>query len=404
MSEDYFFKKSVKTGTYLMEGNVAMAEGCLAAGCKFFAGYPITPQSEVPEHMSKRLPEVGGVFMQMEDEIASISAVVGAAITGKKAMSSTSGPGFALMQETLSWANLIEMPIVVANVQRVGPGSGVVSLPHQGDVTQIKRGGNGEYEVICIAPNSCQELFDLSIEAFNLAEKWRVPTFIMSDAWLGHLREKVVIPEPEEIKKRIVERREYVPKENETPGRPQIYTVANKDFTEFNIPAFPPLGSKDFPFWWISLTHSQISGMITETPSVADNTNMTINYKISKNEEKISIVKRYELDDAEIAIIAYGTPSRSALEAVKSCRKEGIKVGLLRLVTVWPIPETAIKDVAKRVKQIIVPEINLGQIAEQIERFAFHKDGQKIPVHRVSHTAILHNPQEIIAKIKEVSQ
>ena len=280
--EETYFKRSVLTGTHLLEGNVAMAEGCIAAGCRFFAGYPITPQSEVPEHMAKRLPEVGGVFMQMEDEIASISAVVGATITGKKAMSSTSGPGFALMQETLSWANLIEMPLVVADVQRVGPGSGVVSLPTHGDVTQIKRGGNGEYEVIAIAPASCQELFDFSIIAFNLAEKWRTPTFILSDAWLGHMREKVVIPEPEEIKKLIVPRPEYIPKENETEGRPQIYTIANKDFTEFNIPAFPPLGSKKFPYWWITLTHSQISGMITETPSVADNTNMTINYKISK--------------------------------------------------------------------------------------------------------------------------
>ncbi len=404
MNKDEILKRSVYTGTHLLEGNVAMAEGCIAAGCRFFAGYPITPQSEVPEHMAKRLPEVGGVFMQMEDEIASISAVVGATLTGKKAMSSTSGPGFALMQETLSWANLIEMPLVVANVQRVGPGSGVVSLPTHGDITQIKRGGNGEYEVIAIAPNSCQELFDLSIVAFNLAEIWRVPTFILSDAWLGHMREKVVIPEPEEIKKRIVPRPEYIPAENETEGRPQIYTTANKDFTEFNIPAFPPLGSKHFPYWWISLTHSQISGMITETPSVADNTNMTINYKISKNEAKISIVKRYQLDDAEIAIITYGTPSRSALEAVNECRKEGIKVGLLRLVTVWPIAETAIREVAEKVKQIIVPEMNLGQIAEQIERFAFHTDGQRIPVHRVSHTAILHTPKEIIDKIKEIIQ
>ncbi|MHA1476533.1 MAG: 2-oxoacid:acceptor oxidoreductase subunit alpha, partial [Promethearchaeota archaeon] len=178
MSEDEILKRSVLTGTHLMEGNVALAEGCIAAGCRFFAGYPITPQSEIPEHMAKRLPEVGGVFMQMEDEIASISAVVGATITGKKAMSSTSGPGFSLMQETLSWANLIEMPLVVANVQRVGPGSGVVSLPTHGDITQIKRGGNGEYEVIAIAPASCQELFDFSIIAFNLAEKWRTPTFI----------------------------------------------------------------------------------------------------------------------------------------------------------------------------------------------------------------------------------
>ncbi|MHA1785884.1 MAG: 2-oxoacid:acceptor oxidoreductase subunit alpha [Candidatus Helarchaeota archaeon] len=387
-------EKAVMTGTHLLMGNVAMAEGCIAAGCKFFAGYPITPQNEVPERMAKRLPEVGGVFMQMEDEIGSISAVMGAVLGGWKALSSTSGPGFALMQETLSLAALKEIPVVVANVQRVGPGSGVVSLPHHGDITQIKRGGNGDYEVICVAPNSCQELFDLSIEAFNYAGKWRVPTFIMSDAWLGHTHEKVVIPPIDEIKKRVVPWPKFKPDDKAT----KIFTQANKDFTEFNIPPFPILGTKQFPMWMPSVTHSVKSGFLTEDPEVSDETIKIVNYKIRNNEEKISKVIEYKMDDADIAVVAYGLPSRTAKEAVNRCRADGLKVGMLRLVTVWPTPETAIKKVAETVKAIVIPEINLGQIAEQVERFACN-----IPVVRVTHTSRLHKPEEIISKIKEVS-
>ena len=391
--DDEFFEKSVMTGTHLLMGNVAMAEGCIAAGCRFFGGYPITPQNEVPERMAKRLPEVGGVFMQMEDEIASISSVMGAVLGGWKALTSTSGPGFALMQETLSLAALKEIPVVAANVQRVGPGSGVVSLPHHGDISQFKRGGNGDYEVIVIAPNSCQELFDLSIDAFNLAGKWRTPTFIMSDAWLGHTHEKVIIPEADVIKKRIEPWPKFGPDE-----KPKNLYTTTKDFKEFNIPPFPILGTKQFPFWMPSVTHSTKSGFLTEDPEVSDETIKIVNLKIKNNEEKISRVIEYQMDDADIAVIAYGLPSRTAKEAVNRCRAEGIKVGMLRLVTVWPTPETALKKVAETVKAIVIPEINMGQIAEQVERFA-----NNIPVVRVTHTARLHKPEEIISKIKEVA-
>jgi 2-oxoglutarate ferredoxin oxidoreductase subunit alpha len=400
-NEEYF-NRSVMTGTHLMEGNIALAEGCIAGGCRVFAGYPITPQSDIPERMAKRLPEVGGVFLQMEDEIASISAAVGATITGAKAMTSTSGPGFSLMQETLSWAALIEMPVVIVNVQRVGPGTGVVSLPTQGDLTQIKRGGNGEYEVICFAPNSCQELFDLSIEAFNMAQQYRVPTYILSDAWLGHMREKVVIPSPEEIRKRVKPKPKFVRDPKASVGRPGIYTTANKEMTEFDIPPFPNLGSIDFPFWWISLTHSQESGMITELPPIADRTNKIISYKISRNEAKISMTEKFLLDDKpDVVIIAYGLPSRSAKEAIKTLRAEGVKVGMLRLITVHPTPETAIKEVCTWAKHIVIPEMNLGQMAEQVERFAY-RDNFRIPVHRLSITTRIHTPEEIVMKVKKV--
>lgn len=394
-NEDYFFEKSVMTGTHLMMGNDALVEGCLAGGCRFFAGYPITPQNEVPERMSLRLPEVGGIFLQMEDEIASISAVIGATMTGWKSMTSTSGPGFSLMQESMSLIALEELPIVVAEIQRVGPGAGVVSLPTHGDVTQFKRGGNGDYEIITVAPNSAQELFDLSIEAFNLAETWRNPVIIASDAWLGHIHEKVVIPSPDEIKKRIIPRKKYQPDET----LKNIYTKANKDYTEFDIPPLPSLGTKQFPWWMPTVTHT-ITGIVTEEPDIADVTVKTLNYKISKNEDKISMTEGFFLDDCDILVISYGITSRTALEAVNMVRAEGIKAGMLRLITVWPIPATKIKEALQSVKTIVMPEMNMGQITGEIERIS-HLQG--IKVNLIPVTTRLHEPNEIISKIKEVA-
>ncbi|NVM54895.1 MAG: 2-oxoacid:acceptor oxidoreductase subunit alpha [Candidatus Helarchaeota archaeon] len=393
--DDYFFQKSVMTGTHLMMGNSAMVEGCLAAGCRFFAGYPITPQNEVPERMSQRLPEVGGVYMQMEDEIGSISAVTGACLGGLKAMTSTSGPGFSLMQETMSLAALEELPIVVGEVQRVGPGSGIVSLPTHGDVTQFKRGGNGDYEIITVAPNSAQELFDLSIEAFNLAEIWRNPVIIMSDAWLGHIHEKVVIPPADEIKKRIVPRKRYAPDEK----LKLCYTKANADFTEFDIPPLPLMGTTQFPMWMPTITHTK-TAFGTEEINVAEDCIMTLNYKITKNEAKIAKTEEFFLDDCDILVIAYGLTSRTALEAVNMARAEGIKTGLLRLITVWPTAVTAIRKASQAVKTIVMPEMNLGQIAGEVERISL-KEG--VPVHLLSWTAHLHEPEEILSKIKEVA-
>ncbi|MHA1384004.1 MAG: 2-oxoacid:acceptor oxidoreductase subunit alpha [Candidatus Helarchaeota archaeon] len=395
MSEDaYFFEKSVMTGTHLMMGNTAMVEGCLAAGCRFFAGYPVTPQNEVPERMSLRLPEVGGIYLQMEDEIGSISAVLGACMAGVKAMTSTSGVGFSLMQENMSLAALEEIPIVVGEVQRVGPGSGVVSLPTHGDVTQFKRGGNGDYEIITVAPNSAQELFDLSIEAFNLAETWRNPVIIMSDAWLGHIHEKVVIPPADEIKKRIVPRKKYKP--DEKLGNVYTYT---KNYEEFDIPPLPCIGTPQFPWWMPTVTHT-ITGIVTENAEVADKTVKTLNYKISKNEDKISIVEEHHLDDCDVLVISYGLTSRTALEAVNMARADGIKAGMLRFKTVWPIARTKIKKALEGVKKIVFPEMNLGQIAGEVERIS-HLEG--IKVNLIPITTRLHEPGEILSKIKEVA-
>lgn len=394
--DDEYYENAVLTGTHLLMGNYAMAEGCLAAGARFFAGYPITPQSECAERMSERLPQCGGVFMQMEDEIASIAAVIGATMTGRRALTATSGPGFALMQECMSWAALLEIPIVVGNVQRVGPGSGIVTLPHHGDVTQARRGGNGDYEIIMVAPSTCQELFDLSFEAFNLADEWRVPTVIMSDALLGHIHEKVVIPSADEMRKRL-RLRKYTPDER----LKFAFTQADKALENFEITPLPIIGTKYFPWWIASTTHSTKSGLLTENAKQAFETIQIKSYKILKNEDKIAMVEKFNLDDADVAFMAYGIPSRTAMEAMNICRKEGLKVGFFRMKTVWPIPVTELKVLMEQVKAIIFPEINLGQIAGEIERYAC-VDGKKIPVHLIPHTSGLHTPSQLVSKVKEV--
>ncbi|MHC1592337.1 MAG: transketolase C-terminal domain-containing protein, partial [Candidatus Helarchaeales archaeon] len=299
-------------------------------------------------------------------------------------------------QECMSWAALIELPIVIGEVQRVGPGSGIVSLPHHGDVTQMRRGGNGDYEVVVLAPASCQELFDLSFEAFNIADEWRVPTIIMSDALLGHIHEKVVIPPADEMRKRIRLRKAYKPGDKIK----NVYTIT-KDFEEFSIPPLPIIGTDPFPWWVPSVTHSVKNGLITEDADVAFECIQIKSYKILKNESKIAMVEKYNLDDADVAIVAYGIPSRTAIEAMNRCRKEGLKVGFFRMKTVWPIPVTELKQLMEQVKAIVFPEINLGQIAGEIERYAC-VDGKKVPVHLIPHTSGLHTPEQIINKIKEV--
>ena len=393
--DDEYFDKSVMTGTYLMSGNMAMVEGSIAAGCRFFAGYPVTPQNEVPERMSLRLPEVGGVYLQMEDEIGSISAVVGAIFGGKKAMTSTSGVGFSLMQETMSLCALEEIPIVVGEVQRVGPGSGIVSLPTHGDVSQFRRGGNGDYETIVVAPNSSQELFDLSIDAFNLAETWRNPAIIMSDAFLGHNHEKVIIPPADEIKKRVVPRTRYAPGDK----LKHIFTIAKEPFEKFDIPPLPLMGTPQFPGWIPTVTRA-VTGLVTEDPDLADQIVKTLNYKISKNEAKITMTEEHYLDDCDILVVSYGLTSRTALEAVEIVRAEGMKVGSLRLKTVWPTAVSALTRASQSCKKIVMPEMNMGQIAGEVERISL-KEG--VPVHVVPITTRLHRPDEIISKIKEVA-
>ncbi|NVM28677.1 MAG: 2-oxoacid:acceptor oxidoreductase subunit alpha [Candidatus Helarchaeota archaeon] len=387
-------------GKEIIMGNAAFVEGTLAAGCRFFAGYPITPQNEIPERMSWRMPQEGGVMMQMEDELASIAAVIGASAAGTKACTSTSGPGFSLMQECVSWAAAIELPLVISDVQRTGPGSGIVSLPHHSDVMQAHYGGNGDYILPTYAPNSCQELFDFAIEAFNTSEIYRVPVVVLSDPWLGHLYEVLEYPTPEKLKEWVIPRK--LPE-----GDPQSwipFTRKDKKTGEFIITPVFQLGTKYMPWWVPSVSHNPmglpIEGdtmMQDEVPSYA--MVEAVNDKILKNEEKLVQTEEYKTDDADVVIVCYGLPARAAKRAVIDLREEGVKVGLLRFKTLWPFPAKKMTEIAQAVKKFVVPELNWGQLFIEIERYAA-KEGAKAWL--LKQISILHEPKEIVDKVKEV--
>lgn len=393
MNKIDIYNYDMKPGKTVLIGNFAMVEGALAAGCRFFAGYPITPQNDVPEKMSVRLPQLGGRFIQMEDEIGSISAVIGASFAGVKAMTSTSGPGFSLMQESLSWAACVEIPIVVCDVQRTGPGSGIVSLPHQSDIIQAQYGGNGEYKVIAYAPSSCQELFDFTFDAFNDAEKWRVPVYVFSDAWLGNVRERVIIPSLEEINEKII------PRKPMPDDMSKWIPFSRKVGDKIEVPdAVPTLGYDSFPDWVSSVTHNP-TGIASEEGLVSYKMIEAICDKITKNEDSICKTKSYFLDDADIAVVTYGFPSRPALAAVQEARKAGIKVGLLRLLTVWPFPTKIMQELSEKVKKVIDVEMNWGQMLVWMQ--ANLAEGTQLKF--VPQISKLHEPKEILDKIKEVA-
>ncbi|MHA1369235.1 MAG: 2-oxoacid:acceptor oxidoreductase subunit alpha [Promethearchaeota archaeon] len=384
-------KRFLKPGKHVLMGNIAMAEGAIAAGLKFFSGYPITPSTEVPEHLSKRLPEVGGCFIQMEDELASINAVMGASLAGAKAMTATSGPGTSLMQETISYAANLEIPFVLCDVQRNGPGTGLVTAPHHNDLFQCKYGGNGEYEVIAIAPMSAQELFDLTIDAFNLAEIYRCPVYIMSDAYLGHIHEPVIIPPADELKERIVERK-ILDREN-----PEKFSYRDNN-GEICVPPPPVLGTPNFPVFLISQPHGPNGLPIEEDRAQYFIENIT--RKLTDNVEKICRLDYHEIDDAEIIIVSYGLSARVSYRVVNLARKESIKVGLLRLINIWPFNYKKVKKLLENCKAIIMPEMNLGLMAGEIEKI---KDPE-IPLYKLPKIAMLHHPDEIMKLVKEADR
>ncbi len=371
-------------------GNVAMAEGAIAAGLTYFAGYPITPSTEVIEHMAKRMPQVGGCCLQMEDELASINSLMGASLVGAKVMTATSGPGLSLMVETVSMAANLEIPFVLCDVMRCGPGTGYVTDPHHNDLGLVRFAGNGEFEVIALAPMNCQELFDLTITAFNYAEQFRCPVFILSDAYLGHIHEVVNIPSEEEILKKVVDR--------EVPNEPKRRLFSYKDQItgKYVIPKPMVMGQEPVPLL-IHLPHGP-DGL--PTPKPMNFIEMMVD-KIRTNLDKIVLTDEYKLEDAEIVVIAYGLPVRASYRAVDLARKEGIKVGIFRLITVWPFPAEKVQQVVKNAKAVIVPEMNYtGIIAEQVERVT----GFETPIIKIPKMCEIHHPDEILAKIKEVAK
>lgn len=380
--------KGVLTGAHYLDGDYAIAEGGLAAGCRFFGGYPITPSTETAEHFSERIPQVGGIFIQMEDELASIASLIGAAWGGKKAMTVTSGPGFSLMMENIGLACMMETPLVIANVQRGGPSTGLPTLTGQQDMMQAKWGSHGDYEIIALSPDSPQECFDLTIEAFNLSEIYRVPVFVMTDECVGHMHEKVIIPPAEEIE--IVERKWYTgPKEDYLPY------LNDKDGIPFMVKA-----GDGYRFHTTGLTHDEKGYPVINAECQKVNVTHLIE-KIRSNADKIIRIEEDQTDDAEIVVISYGITSRVAVRAVQMARKAGIKIGTLRLITVWPFPEKRIKQLAKKIKAFVVPEINYGQMVREVERAT----GDKCSVVSVGHCGgWVHDPVDIFKAIKEAAQ
>ncbi len=339
-------------------GDEAAAYGALFAGCRFFGGYPITPASEVAETMARELPSVDGFFVQFEDEIGSIAAVIGASRAGAKSMTATSGPGFSLMQENIGYAVMTETPCVIVNVQRSGPSTGQATKPAQGDLYQARWGTHGDHEMIALSPNSVQECFDLIIDCFNLSERYRHPVIFLMDGEIGHLREKLVYPGRETVS--LFQRGGADPADKPGLVRPM---------QEFGFgESIHITGS----------THKE-NGMRDVTSRDVHEDLITRLYdKVDKNRENIVRFEERYMEDAEVAVVCYGATSRPALGAVKRAREEGIKAGYFRLITIWPFCERRMKEIGRQVKRILVPEMNLGQLAREIERFV------GVPVHRVT--------------------
>jgi len=379
----------VLSGEFFMQGDIASAEGAICAGCRFFAGYPITPATEVAQRMSERLPLVGGIYIQMEDELASMNAVLGAAWAGAKAMTATSGPGFSLMMENLGLGIMMETPCVLVNVQRGGPSTGLPTLVGQGDMMQARWGSHGDYSIVALAPSSPQELFDLTIHAFNLAEVYRVPVLVMTDAEVGHMTEKVIIPPPEEIE--IVPRR----KPTAPPGEYQPYRVAPGEWV-------PPMAiaGEGYRIHTTGLTHDERGYPATADDSAQWSLVQRLVDKIEKNKQQIIRLEQDRLDDAEVAVVSFGIAARTAVWPIQMAREEGIRVGVLRLITVWPFPEEQIHDLAGRVRGIVVPEINMGQIVREVERCV----RGRAEVLSVPHPGGgIHDPQKVLKAIRKAA-
>jgi 2-oxoglutarate ferredoxin oxidoreductase subunit alpha len=354
-------------GTYFMMGNFACVEAALVAGCRFYAGYPITPSSEIFERACTRFPQLGGYAIEMEDELGSMAALIGASYAGSKVMTATSGPGFSLMMENIGLAFILEAPSVIVNVQRGGPSTGIPTLVGQGDMMQARWGSHGDLEMIAYCPNSVQEFFDLTIQAFNTAERFRTPVFVMADQVVGMMSERLRVPPLEEV--------EIVERQIADPGRSAALHDLPFDY------------SKDFLPMQITGTGCRVNiESLTHDPKGYPSTDYSVSQKmidhlLGKIRNHASEIWKWEetfLDDAEVAVVAYGSTARSALSAVKKARSMGIKAGLLRLITVWPFPDEVIENVSRKVNALVVPEVNYGQVVHPV------RESAKCPVSSVN--------------------
>ncbi len=363
-----------------MHGNEAVAEGAIAAGCRFYAGYPITPSTEIAEILSVRLPEVGGVFLQMEDEIASMAAVIGASLGGMKSATATSGPGFSLMQENLGFAVAAEIPCVIVNVQRVGPSTGLPTKAAQGDVMQARWGTHGDHPIIALTPSSVQEAYALTVRAFDLSEKYRTPVILLMDAIVAQLKEKVQLPVVKVLARPL----------------PEVVAADYKPFgfEPSTVTPLAPFGT-GYRYHVTGLLHDEL-GFPTESPEVVSLWWQHMSGKIEAHHDDILQWEEAQLDDAEVAVLAYGATARSAAHAVSLARAQGIKAGLFKVLTLWPFPEQAVTALARRVGRIVVPEMNLGQIRLEVERLAAGR-AAVAGVHRADGLVI--TPEQILAAL-----
>lgn len=367
-----------------IQGNEACAKGAIKAGCRFFAGYPITPSTEVAETLARELPKVGGSFVQMEDEIASAGAIIGASWGGAKAMTATSGPGLSLMQENIGYAFMSETPVVFVDVQRGSPSTAQPTMAAQGDMMQARWGSHGDYEPIALSPSSVQEFFDFTVKAFNLAEQYRVPVFVMADEIIGHMREKITIGDDIEIVPRVRPEKgeDYLPFENIENG-----TIPMPSFGDgFNIHV-------------TGLTHDERGYPDTNNPETHEKLIQRICDKVLNNRDKICSVQSSQCDDAELVIVSYGAPFRAVSQAVTMAREEGKKVGYIKLDTPWPFPEDEVKELAANAKDVLVVELNLGQMFYEVDRVL----GKDTDVHLMGQIGgLMPTPEEILAEINKL--
>ncbi len=369
------------TKTHFWQGNQACAEAALTAGCRFFAGYPITPASEIAERLAMRLPQEGGIAIQMEDELAALGAVIGASWAGAKAMTATSGPGFSLMQENIGYAFMTETPCVIVNVQRAGPSTGQATKAGQGDIMQARWGTHGDYASIVLSPNSVQEMFNLTIRAFNLAEKYRTPVVLLADEIIAHMREPITVPPSDEIG--IVNRKR--------PKRTEKAFFGSKE-----IPPMPSVG-QGFNVAVTGSTHNEYGIRYTANPTVHRQLIERLVGKIRKNAGKIVDFEDCNIKNCEVGVISYGCTSRAVYETVDLAKKKEINLGFLRLKTIWPFPDDIVQKIAENAKKLLVPEMNLGQVFYEVER-AVHGTVPVVPINKIGGGEMI-TPEELLAKV-----